>query len=92
MVFLIRHRSCIGRQTSRAATNPALSTIWVRKEGTNGNVVGINGNNNDGNGAQNNGYSAASTAGKESLYDQATTDPHVSLTSNGNYHSIKVNI
>ena len=91
MVFLIRHRSCIGRQASRSATNPALSTIWVRKEGSNGAVVGMNGNNNEGNGAENNGFSAPSTAGKESLYDQATTDHHISLTSNGNYHSIKVN-
>ena len=47
LVFLIRHRSCISMQSSRSSTNPALSTIWVRKEGSNGAVVGMNGNGND---------------------------------------------
>ena len=93
LFFLIRHRSCISRQASNSSTNPTLSTIWVRKEGSNGNaVVGMNGNNNDGNGTQNTGYSATSAAAKDSLalYEQTVTDPQISLTSNGQYHSIKV--
>ena len=93
LFFIIRHRSCIARQASTSSTNPTLSTIWVRKEGSNGNaVMGMNGNNNDGNGTQNTGYSATSAAAKESLalYDQTVTDPQLSLTTNGQYHSIKV--
>ena len=86
LFFIIRHRSCITRQASNSATNPTLSTIWVRKDGSNGAVTGMNGNNNEGNGTQN-------TSAKDSmaLYDQAATDPHLNLTSNGQYHSIKVN-
>ena len=92
LVFLVRHRSCFAMQSSRSSTNPALSTIWVRKEGSNGAVVAMNGNGNDNGGAPNNGFSQSSTAAKESLtlYDQTTTDPQISLTSNGQYHSIKV--
>ena len=92
LVFLIRHRTCIPMQSSRSSTNPALSTIWVRKEGSNGAVVGMNGNGNDSNGAPNNGFSQTTAAAKESLtiYNQTTTDPQMSLNSNGQYHSIKV--
>ena len=94
LVFLVRHRSCISMQSSRSSTNPALSTIWVRKEGSNGAVAGMNGHGNDNNGTQNNDFSQSSSAAKESLtlYGQTTTDPQMSLTSNGQYHSIKVNL
>ena len=93
LVFLIRHRSCISMQSSRSSTNPALSTIWVRKEGSNGAVVGMNGHGNDSNGAPNNDFSQTTAAAKESItmYNQTTADPQMSLTSNGQYHSIKVN-
>ena len=94
LVFLIRHRSCISMQSSRSSTNPALSTIWVRKEGSNGAAAGMNGNVNDNNGAPNNDFSQTTSAAKESLniYNQTTTEPQMSLTSNGKYHSIKVKL
>ena len=92
LVFLIRHRSCIGEQGSRLSTNPTLSTIWVRKEERNGNAVGFNGNNNKDNGNTNTGFHTSSTSAKESLtlYDVPTNDGHFSLTSNGQFHTIKV--
>ena len=94
VVFLIRHRSCLSIQSSRSSTNPALSTIWVRKEGSNGAAAGMNGHVNDNNGAPNNDFSQTSNGAKESLtlYENTTTDTQTSITSNGQYHSIKVTI
>ena len=94
LVFIIRHRSCI--TLSHSATNPALSTIWVRKnEGSNGTtVVGLNGNNNNerSNGMPVDGsYSTAITAKDGlNLYDRAPTDQELGLNSNGQIHTLKV--
>ena len=93
LVFLVRHRSCIAGRSAHSTTNPALSTIWVRKEGSNGAVVRVNGNNNEnggGNGTTNNGFSSTSAATKESFGLYPPQDGHPSLNSNGQAHGIKV--